>query len=121
VGTPPEVSSVAWPLSDSIIAFGEALPPPLFRADWNVRCGEVSSDEAGLVTDALTDAGARMSDSAPSGFASATLLGDRANDSTVAVILEALRPEQTGCAQLDLGFLNCLQIGAIQPFYCAIP
>jgi hypothetical protein len=81
----------------------------------------VSPDEAERVVDALAEVGARMSDSVPSGFASATLLGDRANEETVAFILEALPPGHAGCAQLNLGFLNCWQIGAIQPFYCAVP
>jgi hypothetical protein len=121
VGDVPDVSSVAWPLVNSLISFGEPVPPTLFAPTWTVRCGGVSPDEAELVEEALADAGARMSDSMPSGFASIALLGGPANESTVAVVLEVLPPGTTGCAQLDLGFLNCWQVDAIQPFYCAVP
>lgn len=86
-----------------------------------VRCGVVSPDEAERVTKALTDAGATMTDSSPSGFASVTLLGDRPRDATMAVILEALPVGMSGCSQLELEFLNCWQVGAIEPFLCAIP
>lgn len=121
VDDPPELSSVASPLVDSLTTYGEAVIPAGFARQWTVRCGGVSPDEAELVVDALAEVGARMSDSVPSGFASATLLGDRANEETVAVILEALPPGQSGCAQLDLGFLNCWEIASTQPFYCAVP
>jgi hypothetical protein len=121
VGDPPEISSVASPLVDSLTTYGDSVVPAGFAGQWTVRCGAVSPNEAELVVDALAEVGARMSDSVPSGFASATLLGDRGNEETVAVILEALPPGQFGCAQLDLGYLNCWEIASIQPFYCAIP
>jgi hypothetical protein len=121
VGDVAEASSVSWPLADSLTTFGEAFTPRVYAESWTVRCGVVSPDEAELVTDALTDAGATMTDSSPSGFASVTLLGDRPRNEMVAVILEALPVGMNGCAQLELEFLNCWQVGAIQPFYCAVP
>jgi len=117
----PEASSVSWPLADSLTTFGEAFTPRVYADTWTVRCAGVSPDEAELVVDALTDAGATITDSSPSGFASGTLLRDRSTESMVAVILEALPVGMTGCAQLELEFLNCWQLGTIQPFYCAIP
>jgi hypothetical protein len=120
-GTMPEASSVSWPLADSLTTFGEAFTPRVYAESWTVRCGVVSPDEAEGVQAALTDAGATMSDSSPSGFASGALLGDRARNATVAIVLEALPVGMSGCALLELEFLNCWQVGAIQPFYCAIP
>jgi hypothetical protein len=121
VGNVPEASSVSWPLADSLTTFGEALTPRLYAESWTVRCGVVNPDEARRVQSALTDAGATMSDSSPPGFASVALLGARADNATVAVILESLPVGISGCAQLELRFLNCWQVGAIQPFSCAVP
>jgi hypothetical protein len=81
----------------------------------------VTADEANQVVDAIRAAGGRFSDSIPNGFASATLLSDGPNESTVAVILEAMRPDQTDCEGLNLGFVNCWQVIGVQPFYCAMP
>jgi len=121
VGDVPEASSVSWALADSLTTFGQTFTPRLYAESWTVRCGVVSPDEAELVVAALTDTGATMTDSSPSGFASVTLLGDRPRNATVAVILEALPVGTSGCALLELEFLNCWQVGTIQPFYCAIP
>jgi hypothetical protein len=120
VGDVPEASSVSWPLADSLTTFGEAVTPRVYAESWTVRCGVVSPDEAERVTNALTDAGATMADSSPSGFASVTLLDHPPRNETVAVILEALPVGMSGCAQLELEFLNCWQVGVIQPFYCAV-
>jgi hypothetical protein len=120
-GNRPDAGTVDWPLAGTLLSHGDSLPPLLVARDWIVRCGPVTADEANQVVDAIRAAGGRFSDSIPNGFASATLLSDGPNESTVAVILEAMRPDQTDCEGLNLGFVNCWQVIGVQPFYCAMP
>lgn len=120
-GNPPDAGTIDWPLAGTLLTYGDSRPPLPFAVEWSIRCGPVTADEADQVVDAIRAVGARFSDSSPTGFASATLLSDGLNERTVAVILEAMRPDQTDCEGLNLGFVNCWQVGGVQPFFCAVP
>lgn len=121
VGQPPDLATVEWPLTGTLTSYGTGLALPPWRDSWTMRCAAVTGGEAILVVDALADAGAAMTDSTPSGYASATYLGDRSNGLTIALVLEALRPDETDCGNPDLGFLNCWSVGGVNLFDCAMP
>ena len=76
--------------------------------------------EATSVVDALADGGAVWTDSTPNGYASATYLGDRSNGLTVALVLQALRPDENSCGAPDLWLLNCWEVGGVYLFYCHV-
>jgi hypothetical protein len=121
LGDVPGTATVEWPLTDRLLTFGEPMAPPPFVPQYQLRCGVVTSQEREMVADALTDAGADVVDSTPSGFASIAVLDDPNHDATVAIILEALPPDRGSCEDVNLGFLNCWDFGGVAIFYCAMP
>jgi len=119
-GQPPELETVAWPLGGTLTSYGTALAPPPWVDSSTVRCAAVTAGEATSVVDALADGGAVWTDSTPNGYASATYLGDRSNGLTVALVLQALRPDENSCGAPDLWLLNCWEVGGVYLFYCHV-
>lgn len=118
-GRRPEVTAVDWPLAGTLTTFGSVLDLETY-GPYSIRCGAISADQAAAVTAALADAGAAMEDANPAGYASGTLVDDAANDATVAVILEVMRPDEPGCDEAEPSFINCWNLGGVEPFYCAV-
>ena len=118
----PDLRAVDWPLAGSTREFGDPLAQPSLWHNRTERCGVISRDDAALVREAFTDAGATNTESYPEGYASAFLVADRAQHGVAAVVLEALRPEERDCAEVRnaLGMLNCWQVDGLFPFDCAV-
>lgn len=89
---PPESSTVAWPLSESIDDFGEATESPALGLD-SARCGMISTAEATAIIAALEAAEARPGERLWTAFD----LGERANTLLVQISIAPAMPNETNC------------------------